>query len=94
MRTFLPKSTCRSFNGQFQPLYRWHQEDEWSLVPGRMLFPTKAEAIEAADDYLARGLNKKFAIVASIAAVFGDRPKNLFKQGRMIPVEYRGRRAE
>ncbi len=56
-RTFLPKSHFMPWMGGYRPLYRWFQEAEWKLVPGGLSFKTATQAVEAADAYLARGLN-------------------------------------
>jgi hypothetical protein len=56
-RTFLPKAHYMPDRGVYRPLYKWYREDGWTLVPGRLTYPTAQRAIQAADDFLAKGLN-------------------------------------
>jgi hypothetical protein len=56
-RTFLPKASYMPWNGEYRPTYRWYQESPWTLVPGNRRYPTAAQAIAAADEFLAKGLN-------------------------------------
>lgn len=56
-RTFLPKAHYMPWHGEYRPLYRWYSEQPWTLVPGGLSYPTAKKAIDAADEFLARGLN-------------------------------------
>lgn len=52
MRTWFPEAHYMPDMGQYRPTYRWHLEDRWTLVPGRMLYPTAGQAIDAGKAYL------------------------------------------
>lgn len=54
---FLPEANCKPVGNQFAPLYRWFRGEAWRPVPGMKTYPTQAEAIGAAQDFLASGLN-------------------------------------
>lgn len=56
-RTFLPKASYMPWRGEYRPTYRWYRESNWTLVPGGKSYPSAAQAIAAADEFLAKGLN-------------------------------------
>lgn len=51
-RTWFPEAHYMPDMGQYRPTYRWHLEDGWTLVPGRKLYPSVGQAIDAAKQYL------------------------------------------
>jgi hypothetical protein len=56
-RTFFPKAHYMPIGDRYRPLYRWYEESNWTMVPNVGTFPTVAQALSAAEDYMKARMN-------------------------------------
>lgn len=57
-RTFLPQADCIPIGGdRYRPVYRWHREDDWRVVPRSIPVAGRSAARKAAEDFLAAAMN-------------------------------------